>query len=85
MVRHRINSNCNVVFGCVRIPICKIEGSRMKNLLIVMVCAASASILISVIARLLSVDISPIIPGAIGGAAGAAVAMKLWGKQTKNK
>lgn len=57
----------------------------MKNLLIVMVCAASASILISVIARWLSFDISPIIPGAIGGAAGAVVAMKLWGKQTKNE
>ena len=57
----------------------------MKNLLIVMVCAASASILISVIARLLSFDISPIIPGAIGGAVGAAAAMKLWSKQTKNE
>ena len=57
----------------------------MKNLLIVMVCAASASILISVIARVLSVDISPIIAGAIGGAAGAAVARKLWGKRTKNE
>ena len=57
----------------------------MKNLLIVMVCAGSASILLSVIGRLLSTDMSPIIPGAIGVAVGAAVAMKLCGKKTKSE
>ena len=49
MVRHRISSNCNVVFWCVRIPIRKIEEERMKKFLIFALCSVATTVLIHLI------------------------------------
>ena len=53
----------------------------MKNLLIVVVCAATASIVVTLITRSLGVESSGMIGGGVGGAIGAAVGLKLYAKQ----
>jgi len=56
MVRHRISSNCNVVFWCVRIPIRKIEEERMKKFLIFALCSVATIVLIHLILKLFNVE-----------------------------
>ena len=53
----------------------------MKNLLIVIVCAATASIVVTLITRSLGVESSGMIGGCVGGAIGAVVCLKLFAKQ----
>ena len=57
----------------------------MKNMLIIIVCAATASIVVTLITRSLGVESSGMIGGCVGGAIGAAVGLKLYAKQTNQK
>ena len=57
----------------------------MKNLLIVMVCAAVAAIVATLIAKSLGFESSNIIGGGAGGAFGSIVWLKLYSKQQKAK
>lgn len=56
----------------------------MRNILIVIVCAALASILIVVISKWQGVENPTVLGGAVGGAVAAIVCMKLYGRQQKN-
>ena len=53
----------------------------MKNLLIVIVCAATASIVVTLITKSLGVESSGMIGGGVGAAIGSAVGLKLFAKQ----
>mgnify|MGYP001809444455 CR=1 FL=1 len=62
---------------------CKIKGKRIKNLLIVVVCAATASIVVTLIIKSFGVEGSAVIPGVVGGVVGSVVFLKLCSKQKK--
>ncbi len=53
----------------------------MKNLLIVIVCAATPSIVVTLITESLGIESSADVGVAVGGAIGAAVGLKLYAKQ----
>ena len=55
----------------------------MKNMLIIIACAAAASIVVTLITKSLGVEGSAVIGGAVGGAVGSVVWLKLHAKQKK--
>ena len=55
----------------------------MKNMLIIIVCAATATIVVTLITKSLGVEGSAVIGGAVGGVVAAIVSTKLFGGQKK--
>ena len=53
----------------------------MKNMFIIIVCAATASIALVVVIEVIGVEGSAVIGGAVGGVVGGVVGSKLYAKQ----
>ena len=76
-------TSCNLLFWRICYPIRKNEGERIKDLIIVLICAAFGSVLTVIALKALGAESSAAIGGGVGGAIAAFVCMKLYGKKQR--